>query len=328
MVDAAAQVVEIAGRRVKLTHLDRELWPGGPGRRATTKAELVSYVLDVAPALLPQLAGRPVTRVRWPQGVGGPRFFEKNTPSGTPRWVRTVQVEGSGGGRWTSSAQDAGESGPVTYPLVDDEAGLVWLANLSALELHTPQWRLPAGATDDDGPVDARRLAPDRLVVDLDPGPGTGLGECSELAVLVAERLADDGLVAVPVTSGSKGMQLYAPISGRQGADVVSAYARRLAEGLAKDHAWVTAVMAKDVRRGKVLLDWSQNNGAKTTITPWSPRGREHPQAAVPRSWDELGDDLFQLTLAEAAQRFADDGDPLDGVLTPGAPPGPRLPER
>ncbi|MEH3076088.1 MAG: non-homologous end-joining DNA ligase [Quadrisphaera sp.] len=318
-MDAAAQVVEIAGRRVKLTHLDRELWPGGPGRRATTKAELVGYVLDVAPALLPQLAGRPVTRVRWPQGVGGPRFFEKNVPSGTPRWVRTVEVESTGRGRWGPSSAQDDDGGAVTFPLVDDEAGLVWLANLSALELHTPQWRLDAS----EG-----RSLPDRLVVDLDPGPGTGLAECSELAVLVAERLADDGLVAVPVTSGSKGMQLYAPISGAQGADVVSAYAKRLADGLARDHPWVTAMMAKDVRRGKVLLDWSQNDGAKTTITPWSPRGRDHPQAAVPRSWDELGDDLFQLSLAEAAQRFAADGDPLAGVLTPGAPPGPRLPER
>ncbi|PWJ55184.1 bifunctional non-homologous end joining protein LigD [Quadrisphaera granulorum] len=316
MVDAAAQVVQIAGRRVKLTHLDRELWPGGPGRRATTKAELVSYVLDVAPALLPQLAGRPVTRVRWPQGVGGPRFFEKNVPSGTPQWVRSVEVKGTG--------DDDGD-GFVTYPLVDDEAGLVWLANLSALELHTPQWRLDP--SDTGGAAGARR-PPDRLVVDLDPGLGTGLAECSELAVLVAERLADDGLVAVPVTSGSKGLQLYAPISGEQGADVVAAYAKRLAVGLAKDHAWVTAVMTKDVRRGKVLLDWSQNNGAKTTITPWSPRGREHPQAAVPRRWDELGDDLFQLSLTEAAQRFATEGDPLAGVLTPDAPPGPRLPER
>lgn len=318
-MDAAAQVVEIAGRRVKLTHLDRELWPGGPGRRATTKAELVSYVLDVAPALLPQLAGRPVTRVRWPQGVGGPRFFEKNVPSGTPRWVRTVELESTGRGRWGPSSAQDDDGGPVTFPLVDDEAGLVWLANLSALELHTPQWRLDASGG---------RSLPDRLVVDLDPGPGTGLAECSQLAVLVAERLADDGLVAVPVTSGSKGMQLYAPISGAQGADVVSAYAKRLADGLARDHPWVTAVMAKDVRREKVLLDWSQNDGAKTTITPWSPRGRDHPQAAVPRSWDELGDDLFQLSLAEAAERFAADGDPLAGVLTPGAPPGPRLPER
>ncbi len=317
-MDPVAQVVEIAGRRVRLTHLDRELWPGGPASRPTTKAELVSYVLDVAPALLPQLADRPVTRVRWPQGVSGPRFFEKNAPSGTPRWVRTVDVEGSGGGRWGASPSDD-DAGPVSYPLVDDEAALVWLANLSALELHTPQWRTdPAGA----GP-----RHPDRLVVDLDPGPGTGLAECSELAVLVAERLADDGLVAVPVTSGSKGMQLYAPVAGTQDARAVSAYARRLAEGLAKDHAWVTAVQAKEVRRGRVLLDWGQNDAAKTTITPWSPRGRQHPQAAVPRRWDELGDDLFQLSLAEAAERFAAEGDPLAGVLTPDAPPGPRLPE-
>lgn len=315
-MDAAAQVVEIAGRRVKLTHLDRELWPGGPASRATTKAELVSYVLDVAPALLAQLADRPVTRVRWPQGVTGPRFYEKHAPAGTPRWVRTVEVQGSGGGRWGAARTD--DAGPVIYPLVDDEAGLVWLANLSALELHTPQWRVRA---DDPG-----RRRPDRLVIDLDPGPGTGLAECSELAVLVAERLDDDGLVAVPVTSGSKGLQLYAPVSGEQEAAEVAAYAKRLAEGLAKDHTWVTAVQAKEVRRGRVLLDWSQNDPAKTTITPWSARGREHPQAAVPRRWDELGDDLFQLSLAEAAQRFTDDGDPLAGVLGPDAPPGPRVP--
>jgi len=311
-----AQVVDVGGRRLRLTHLDKVLWP----TTGTTKAELVAYLVAVSGPLLAQLADRPLTRIRWPHGTGDEqRFFEKNASAGSPDWLRTVEVATTGSR--AASRSSAGRE-VLVQPVVEDVAGLVWTANLSALELHTPQWRVPPGPAPDARDAPRR---PDRLVVDLDPGPGAGLAECSALALLVAERLGDDGLDAVPVTSGGKGLQLYAPVSGQQDAAVVHAYARRLAEGLARDRPdLVTAVMTRAVRTGRVLLDWSQNSAAKTTITPYSPRGRERPTAAAPRRWSELGDDLTQLTLDEVAARVAADGD----LMAPFAGPGPRLPDR
>ncbi|GAB2692275.1 non-homologous end-joining DNA ligase [Thalassiella azotivora] len=296
VVDQNPQVVEVGGRRMRLTSLEKVLYPS----TGTTKAEVIDYYVRVSDPLLRQLADRPVTRIRWPHGTGDPeQFFEKNVPPGTPKWVRTATLPTS------PRDSDSGRT-TITYPLLDDVPSLVWTSNLSALELHTPQWRVG----DDGRPAD-----PDRLVVDLDPGEGTGLPECSELAHLVAERLADDGLHdPVPVTSGGKGMQLYVDLTDGtplgSDADAVREYARGLAEGLAKDHRrTVTATMTKSLRRGKVLLDWSQNHAAKTTITPYSLRGRARPTVAAPRRWDELGEDLEQLTYTEVLDRLDEDGD-------------------
>ncbi|WP_432565359.1 non-homologous end-joining DNA ligase [Kineococcus sp. SYSU DK003] len=299
-------VVDVEGRHVRLRRLEKVLYPS----TGTTKAEVLAYVTAVAPALLAQLRQRPLTRKRWPDGVGSSSFFEKNVPRGMPDWVRTVELEVPG------STKDRER---IRYPLVDDLAGLVWLVNLAALELHVPQWRV--------GPRGGVR-APDRLVIDLDPGQGAGLPECAEVALAVRERLAGDGLECHPVTSGSKGMQLYAAVSGEQDADVLRAYARRLAEELEKDRPeLVVSRMTKVLRGGKVLLDWSQNNSAKTTVAPYSPRGRHRPCAAAPRTWEELQDAgaLRQLTLEEVAARYARDGDLL-GDLGPDADPGPRVP--
>jgi bifunctional non-homologous end joining protein LigD len=290
-------VVDVGGRPVRLTSLDKVIYP----RTGTTKAEVLDYVARVSAALLPHVRDRPVTRIRWPHGVEGPSFFEKNAPAGRPSWVRTLDVPAS--------------DGAITFPFADDVATLVWMANLSALELHVPQWTV------------GRRGAvrpPDRLVIDLDPGPPAGLAECAQVAALVAERLADDGLEPLPVTSGSKGLQLYAAVSGRQDAAVLREYARTLAEGLARDHrALVVSRMTKALRPGKVLLDWSQNTAAKTTIAPYSLRGRERPTVAAPRSWDEMGPDLAQLTAAEVLARLDADGDLLEPLLDT----GPRVPE-
>ena len=282
---AEAQHVEVAGRRIRLTHLSKVLYPA----TGTTKAEVIDYLVRVSEPLLAQLRDRPVTRIRWPHGTGDPqKFFEKNAPQGRPSWVRTVDVPVS--------------DGTITFPLLDDVPSLVWVGNLSALELHTPQWRVGGRAR--------RPQNPDRLVVDLDPGDGTGLAECSAVAHLVAERLADDGLECVPVTSGGKGLHLYAPLAGTDDADAVRSYAERLARALAKDHPRaVTATMTKALRRGKVLLDWSQNHAAKTTITPYSLRGRERPTVAAPRRWDELGETLTQLSYVEVLDRLDTDGD-------------------
>lgn len=286
-----AQVVDVEGRPVRLTHLDRVVYPA----TGTTKGEVLHYVTQVAPALLHQLRDRPVTRIRWTTGVDGPSFFEKNVPTSAPSWVRRQTLPAAPG------ADDEGTE--LTLPFLDDLASLVWATNQGALELHTPQWRVgPRGGI----------KAPDRLVIDLDPGPPAGLDACARVAHLVRERLRVDGLECVPVTSGSKGMQLYAPLPGRQDVLQVREYARTLAHELAAAHPdVVVAIMRKELRGGKVLLDWSQNHPAKTTITPYSLRGRTRPAVAAPRRWDEIGPGLTQLGPDEVVRRLDEDGDLL-----------------
>lgn len=279
-----SQSVSVAGRTLRVSNLDKVLYPA----TGTTKGEVLTYYVTHAEQILPELRGRPVTRIRWPEGVARDHFFEKNLPPGAPAWLPrvTVPTPGSSRGRDT-----------ITFPLVTDLADLVYLVNLGSLELHVPQWRV-----DDDG----RALPPDRMVVDLDPGPGAGLQECSRVALLVRERLAAVGLSSRPVTSGSKGMQLYAALEGRRSSDEVSAVAKALAEHLEEEHpALITSRMTKALRPGKVFLDWSQNNGAKTTICPWSLRGRERPQVALPRSWDEVEAAVAGTT--ELVQRTLDE---------------------
>ncbi len=292
-MSAERQTVDVGGRPVRLTHLDKVLYPA----TGTTKAEVMDYLVRVQEPILRQLRDRPVTRIRWPDGVGGEKFFEKNVPRGAPSWLRHQRLPASPG--------TPDEGTVLDLPFIDDLAGLMWAANSGALELHTPQWTV--------GPRGGLRDA-DRLVVDLDPGPGAGLDECVRVAHLVAERLADQGLVrTVPVTSGSKGLQLYAPLPRPRPATEVRELARTLAVALADDEpGLVVAVQRKDLRGGKVLLDWSQNHPAKTTITPWSLRGRDRPTVAAPRRWDEIVPGLRQLTADEAATRLAADGDPFE----------------
>lgn len=301
----------VDGRVVKLSNLDKVLYP----RTGTTKAEVLDYYARVAPVLLPHLAGRCVTRIRWPHGVGDESFFEKNAPAGTPRWVRMVEVPTTG----SRSGQGAGT---IVFPVVDDLATLTWLANLSALELHVHQWRVA-----DDDTV----LPPDRLVIDLDPGDPAGLGECAQVALRVADALADRGLECAPVTSGSKGMHLYAPLReghGVDSSDEASAVAREIAEELQKEmRDLVTATMTKSRRGGKVFIDWSQNAGSKTTVSPYSLRGRDRPTVATPVTWDEvaeLAEDPLawdQFTFADVLERVAEHGD-LWGELFSDLPGG------
>lgn len=288
------QVLDVGGVPVRVSHLDKVLYPA----TGTTKAELIDYVVHVAPALLAQLADRPVTRIRFPDGVGGSPFFEKNVPRGAPDWLRHRRIPAAPG-------NDEGDEGTVLdLPFLDDLAGLVWATNAGALELHTPQWSVTRGG---------KVRGADRLVVDLDPGPGAGLDACAQVAHLVAERLRADGLErTVPVTSGSKGMQLYAPLPRRRPAADVRRYARDLAQSLASAHpTLVVAVMRKELRAGKVLLDWSQNHPAKTTITPYSLRGREQPRVAAPRWWEEIGPGLEQLGPRDVLRRLDERGDPF-----------------
>ncbi len=284
--DPARVTVEVEGRRMRLSSLDKVMYP----KAGTTKAQVLDYYARIAPVLLQHLAGRPVTRVRFPHGTGDMQFFEKNIPAGTPEWLRRAGRD------------------PV-FPLVDDLAGLTFLVNLNSLELHVPQWRYEGEGRD------AVARHPDRLVIDLDPGPGTGLTECSRVALLVRDRLGSLGLDTLPVTSGSKGMQLYAVLPGSLSSDQVRDTVQQLAQELTKSHPdHVVWKMAKELRPGKVFLDWSQNVAAKTTICPYSLRGRDAPTVAVPRTWDEVEQgaergDLLQLRAAEVLERVERLGD-------------------
>ena len=293
--------VDVEGRTLTLSNLGKVLYP----RTGTTKGEVLNYYARVAPVLLPHLAHRAVTRIRWPHGVQDMSFFEKNVPNGTPSWVHTVTVPTTGS-RGPSRNGDT-----LTFPVVDDLATLTWLVNLAALELHVHQWTV--GRT-------GRPKHPDRLVIDLDPGEPAGLPECAQVALLVRARLDERGLASRAVTSGSKGLHLYAALPGRLDSDGTTALAKEVAEELQAEHPKaVTATMTKARRSGKVFLDWSQNAGSKTTISPYSLRGRELPTVAAPLTWAEVeagADDplaLEQLRFEEVLERVDEHGDLFAG---------------
>jgi len=294
--------VEVDGRVLRLNNLDKVLYPA----TGTTKGEVLDYYARIAPVLLPQLRDRAVTRIRWPHGTGQASFLEKNAPAGTPRWVRTATVPTTG-----SRTADK-RAGVLTFPVVDDLATLTWLVNLAALELHVHQWRVDADGT----PVGA-----DRIVIDLDPGEPAGLQECCQVALLVRDALAEHDLEATPVLSGSKGLHLYAALPELTDSEAATGIAKAVAEGLAKEHPrLVTATMTKSRRTGKVFLDWSQNSGSKTTIAPYSLRGRDRPTVAAPVSWDEVATGsedplgLEQLRYDDVLARVAERGD-LAGLV-------------
>lgn len=258
--------VEIDGRRLTLSNLDKVLYP----EVGFTKAEVIDYYTRIAPAMLPHISQRPATRKRYPNGVDGAFFFEKNAPSHTPKWVRTVTLPAPG------STMDREE---VNYVVCDDRPALVWLANLAALELHVPQWKVkPRGGMTE----------PDLLVFDLDPGPPATVVDCAQVALMLAELLAEDKLTGYPKTSGAKGMQVYVPIKPVSD-ERTSGYAKQLAELLERGHRdLVVARMDKRLRRGKVFVDWSQNNAAKTTVAPYSLRAQDAPSVSTPLTWDEV----------------------------------------
>jgi bifunctional non-homologous end joining protein LigD len=291
---AAEQVVAVDGHRLKLTNLDKVLYP----ETGTTKGEVIAYYSAVAEVMLPHVRDRAATRKRWVNGVGteqdpGMMFFQKDLDESTPAWVKRRTIE---------HKDHANE-----YPLVNDLATLTWLAQIAALEIHVPQWKFgPRGA----------RLGPDRIVLDLDPGPGASLQDCAEVARLVRVILQGMSLDPMPVTSGSKGIHLYAALDGSQTSDQVSAMAHELARSLEADHPdLIVSDMKKSLRGGKILLDWSQNNGNKTTVAPYSLRGRMRPTVATPRTWRELeSKSLAQLDFTEVLKRVKKDGDILDSV--------------
>ncbi|BBZ77618.1 multifunctional non-homologous end joining protein LigD [Mycolicibacterium anyangense] len=274
------------GPRVALSNADKVLYPA----TGTTKADVFGYYTAIAEVMVPHIAGRPVTRKRWPNGVDEPAFFEKQLASSAPDWLERASV--------------VHRSGATTYPIIDTSTGLAWIAQQASLEVHVPQWRFTSAGK--PGPAT-------RLVFDLDPGEGVEMPQLCEVANGVRELMDDIGLTVYPLTSGSKGLHLYAPLAEPVSSSGAAVLARRVAQQLEQSMpALVTATMTRSLRAGKVFLDWSQNNAAKTTIAPYSLRGRSHPTVAAPRTWDEIGDPaLRQLEYTEVLARVAEHGDLL-----------------
>jgi len=283
-----APEVDVDGRRLKLSNLDKVLYPE-PG---FTKGEVIDYYTRIAPAVLPHLQGRALTLKRYPNGVDGKYFYEKQKPSHAPEWVRSATIE--------TGDRD------IDFVLCDDLPTLVWLANLADLELH-PSLAL---AEDPDRPT--------VLAFDLDPGEPAALPECREVALLLRDLLADLGLECLAKTSGSKGMQVYVPLNTPVTYDDTKPFAQALAQLLEKQHPkLVVSSMKKSLRPGKVFIDWSQNSRHKTTVAVYSLRARARPTVSTPVTWDEIEDDSLELVFetGDVLERFDEHGDLFAPVL-------------
>jgi bifunctional non-homologous end joining protein LigD len=294
-VAAAKERVRVAGRELTLTNLGKVIYP----ETGTTKADVLAYYAAVAHVLVPAAANRPATRKRWVNGVGtaekpGEVFFQKNLEDSAPGWLPRAAI--------------THKDRTIHYPMVNDAATLTWFGQINSLEVHVPQWQVDSHGN---------QLNPDRLVLDLDPGSGAGLEECVEVALLARGILKDVGFDPVPVTSGSKGIHLYAALDRSQTSDQISAFARELARALEADHPdLAVSDMKKTLRQGKVLVDWSQNNAAKTTIVPYSLRGRPTPMVAAPRTWAEISSPgLKHLDYLAVLQRVQEGSDPFAAVV-------------
>jgi bifunctional non-homologous end joining protein LigD len=304
-------VTTVGDRTLSLTNLDKVLYPSC----GYTKAEIIAYYLAIADTMLPHLAGRCITRVRFPNGVDAQPFFEKNVPKGAPDWLGVQPVDGT--------------EGRIDYVVATEPAALVYLANLAALELHAPQWTV-AHSTLVDGAV---QLAADHepragvCVIDLDPGPGITMLDICHGALLLANRLAADGLIASVKTSGSKGLQLSAPIAPTPSESVVR-YVAGLATEMTRRHPDLfVATMAKSARDGRIYIDYLQNKAARNTICAYSLRGKDEPWVATPVSWDEVAavssPDGLRFRPETVLARVAEHGDLFADVL---ADDGPTLP--
>jgi len=286
-----------AEQRVTLTNADKVLYPA----TGTTKSDVFDYYTRIAEVMMPHISGRPATRKRWPNGVEEPSFFEKQLASSAPDWLPRANV--------------THRSGTTTYPIIDSPDALAWIAQQAALEVHVPQWRFVAEWTR-SGAQELKPGPATRLVFDLDPGEGVTMEQLAEVARAVRDLITDIGLTTLPLTSGSKGLHLYTPLDEPVSSRGATVLAKRVAQQLEiAMPKLVTSTMTKSLRAGKVFLDWSQNSGSKTTIAPYSLRGREHPTVAAPRRWEELDDPaLGQLRYDEVLTRIARDGDLLEAL--------------
>jgi len=292
---AKETVVDIEGKHLKLSNLDKVLYP----EAGFTKGQVIDYYVRIAPVLLPHLHGRPLTMKRYPNGVSGPFFYEKNCPEHRPEWVQTVRVWSSGNNKW------------MNYCLAEDLPTLVWAANLADLELHTS---LSLGKD---------ILQPTFVVFDLDPGPPANIVQCCQVGLWVRDIFAKLQLQSFAKTSGSKGLQIYVPLNTPTTYDATKMFSHALAQLLEHDHRdLVLSEMSKQARTGKVFVDWSQNDEHKTTVAVYSLRAREHPTVSTPVKWEEV-ERAFKkkdagLLVFEAPQvvsRFEKMGDLFEPVL-------------
>ena len=319
MASADDIVTRVGDRTLTLTNLDKVLYPSV----GFTKAEVIDYYVRIAPVMLPHIRDRAMTRLRFPDGVRPDRspFYEKNAPMGTPEWVRRVKVNTS--------------DGIIDYIVADDEAAIVWLANLAALEMHVPQWTVRSAtpakgiiSLPEHGPQRGEPLA-NRIVVDLDPGAGMTIVDTARAALIVAARLAEDGMIPIAQTSGSKGIQVYAAIAPTRSKTAWS-YVKQLNSSLHKAQPdFFVAAMSVQQRAGRIYVDYNQNLAARNTIAPYSMRGREVPAVATPVTWDELGNvsgsDDLRFSPEEVLARVSDYGDLAADLLASDPPPLPEV---
>ena len=284
--------MSVDGRTLSLSNLDKVMWP----KSRTTKGQAIDYYARVADALLPHLEERPLTRVRFPDGVDGERFYEKRIPRGAPEWVRSEPV-------------GMDRAGEIDFVVCDDLPTLIWLAQMGALELHPSLSKV--GAME----------CPTVIAFDLDPGPPAAIRECCVVALLVRDLFEHLGLESFVKTSGSKGIQVYVPLNGAATYERTKPFAHAVARALEKaEPALVVSRMTKSLRVGKVLVDWSQNTRSKTTVSAYSLRARERPTVSTPITWDEVeagskGKDELVFEAEDVLARIEKDGDLFEPVL-------------
>jgi bifunctional non-homologous end joining protein LigD len=261
MAERTTTEVEVQGRRLTLSNLEKVLYP----QAGFTKAQLIDYYVRIAPVLLPHLRGRPLTMKRYPNGVNAQYFYEKNCPEHRPEWVQVVPVWSSGNKKW------------INYCLAQDLPTLVWAANLADLELHTSL------------SLSKDVMRPTFLVFDLDPGAPANIVQCCQVGLCVRDIFERLGLKCFAKTSGSKGLQIYVPLNTPVTYEQTKAFAHGMARLLERQHTeLVVSDMKKALRTGKIFVDWSQNDDHKTTICVYSLRAKERPTVSTPVKWEEV----------------------------------------
>jgi bifunctional non-homologous end joining protein LigD len=292
---AGAQQVEVDGRQLSVTNLDKVLYPATD----FTKGEVIDYYARIAPAILPHLRGRPLTLKRYPEGVEKGHFFEKRCPKHRPEWVNTAAI-------WSER-----EDGEIAFCVCDDKPTLVWVAQLASLELH-PSLSL------------AKRMErPTVLAFDLDPGEPANVIDCARVALRVREMFGDLGVECFPKTSGGKGLQVYVPLNRKLTYETTKPYAQAVAQLMERMYPdEIVSRMTRRLRKGKVFVDWSQNTESKTTVAVYSLRARERPTVSTPLDWDEVataaesGDpEPIRFEAADVLERVEERGDLFAPVL-------------
>ena len=289
---------EVDGRELSLSNLDKVMYP----ETGFTKSQMLDYYARIAEVMIPHIRNRPTTLKRYPNGVEGMSFYEKHAPEHQPDWIETIEVP-------SKRTDDS-----VEYTSVRDRPTLLWAVNLAAIEFHVPLWHVAKGT-----PIPA---PPDYMVFDLDPGPGTTIVECCRVAHWLGDRQGREMLFAK--TSGSKGLQVYMPVRRTTWEQHVER-AHDIARAIERDHSDdVVSVMRKNLRQGKVLIDWSQNSSSKTTVAAYSLRAREEPTVSTPVSWKEIdtcakrGDpDILRFEASEVLRRVEKFGDLMESLVRP-----------